>query len=433
MAGRGAALAVAVVVALIRDVHSAAGLGRHTWQHHYAYWRHPEKIPMREWLDAIPAPVDERLNHTALNALSFEDKADRFHQCLVKQAKTFSSYALRYQSPALSDVTAAVNQELRVRGATVSVVVFWGRERYVTILWPYLERNLRANMGIIDEVLLITKDRDKPNGAAGARRILESAISKYPGVVKEVPFCPRAYGCAFDEIMTDLSRVYIKIDDDIIFIKDGSFEHLVYQTLFNKDYTLFSGSVVNNPHGFGIHSFAGAYPPTTYHWSGLGSVHPPLVDDDLNYIVDTYYGKNVYDQPGSKAHEAFIYNVARGRLDTYTFDLWNLNQCQCAYGQPGLSMCKNGYYRWSINAFSYLRNVTKAHTVKIPKFDEPAIGMDWPMNVAPHRVAVVGESLFVHGQVLLHCSCLICIAAATVTPLQAVTPCWFLWFVNPPG
>jgi hypothetical protein len=47
--------------------------------------------------------------------------------------------------------------------------------------------------------------------------------------VKEVPFCGKAYGCAFDEILTDLNSIYIKIDDDIIFIKDGSFEHLVYQ------------------------------------------------------------------------------------------------------------------------------------------------------------------------------------------------------------
>ncbi len=29
-----------------------------------------------------------------------------------------------------------------------------------------------------------------------------------------------------------------------------------------------------------------------------------------------------YDRTGSKAHEAFIHNVAMGRLDVYTFDLW---------------------------------------------------------------------------------------------------------------
>ena len=52
---------------------------------------------------------------------------------------------------------------------------------------------------------------------------------RYPGVVRDVPFCAKPYGCAFDEILTDPHAVYIKLDDDIIFIKDGSFEHLVYQ------------------------------------------------------------------------------------------------------------------------------------------------------------------------------------------------------------
>ncbi len=42
------------------------------------------------------------------------------------------------------------------------------------------------------------------------------------------------------------------------------------------------------------------------------------------------------------SHEAFIYNVAMGRLDMYTFDLWNMNQCQCAYPQKGLDMCADG-------------------------------------------------------------------------------------------
>ena len=33
-------------------------------------------------------------------------------------------------------------------------------------------------------------------------------------------------------------------------------------------------------------------------------------------------------------------------------------------------------------------------------FDEPIVGMSWPAFVAPHRVGMVGESLFVHCQVL---------------------------------
>jgi len=45
-----------------------------------------------------------------------------------------------------------VRRELGLRGAKVSVAVFWGRERYVSILWRYLERNLAVNGGIVDEV-----------------------------------------------------------------------------------------------------------------------------------------------------------------------------------------------------------------------------------------------------------------------------------------
>jgi hypothetical protein len=45
------------------------------------------------------------------------------------------------------------------------------------------------------------------------------------------------------------------------------------QALFHGDqYTFFSGSVVNNPHGLAVHRFAGAYPPSSYHFQHLGQV-----------------------------------------------------------------------------------------------------------------------------------------------------------------
>ena len=121
-----------------------------------------------------------------------------------------------------------------------------------------------------------------------------------------------------------LHQVYVKLDDDIIFVKDGSFEHLVYQTLTNRDYTFFSGSVVNNPHGYGVHYFAGAYPPSTYHWRHLGP--PDFPDNVSDRVTGIYYGATLHDTAGSQAHEAFVYNAARGRLDVYGFDIWNMHQ-----------------------------------------------------------------------------------------------------------
>ena len=199
---------------------------RFDWEDRYAYWRERESISIDHWLKNIPPPVPamgleewEKMDNEAQNEL--------FDRCLTKQAQDLSHHVLRYQSPDVLKVRARTLDELAARGAHVVVSIFWGRERYVRILWPYLERNLRANKGIVDKIILITKPRDSEEGNAGARAILEAAIKQYPGIVEEVPFCPKAYGCAFDEIMTDPNAVYLKMDDDIVFIKDGSIEHLV--------------------------------------------------------------------------------------------------------------------------------------------------------------------------------------------------------------
>ncbi|MDR3414460.1 MAG: hypothetical protein P4L87_26440, partial [Formivibrio sp.] len=206
-----------------------------------------------------------------------------------------------------------------------------------------------------------------------------------------------AYGCAFDQFMTDNNTVYVKLDDDIIFIKDGSIEHLVLAVLTNKDYSFYSGSVVNNPHSYAVHQFIGAHPPVTYHWQHWSPRSPPYVPYNVSGAF--YYGKNMYDSAGSSAHEAFIYNVASNRLDVYGYGIWNQNECLCGKGQIGLYLCKDGFYRWNINVFAYLREGTLAYKNKIPGFDEPAIGMGWPKVMPPNRVGMLGEALFVHYEV----------------------------------
>lgn len=100
-----------------------------------------------------------------------------------------------------------------------------------------------------------------------------------------------------------------------------------------------------------------------------------------------YYGKNTYDTMGSQAHEAFVYNVAMGRLDVYTFDVWDLNECRCGRPQEALEYCDDlGFYRWNINAIAW--TVRKVEEVPwlydIPSFDEPHVSMIWYSN--PHRV-----------------------------------------------
>jgi hypothetical protein len=350
--------------------------------------------PFDEWRTSLAAP--ERAD--AHNESASAEEADAlFHRCLDAQAFAFSKRVAEYRPPPLADVAAAVRRELEARSARVVVVVFWGRARYVSMLWRYLERNLRGRGGVVDQVLLVVKNRDTNASAADAHAMLKRFQERNPDAVAEVPFCRNAYGCAFDEIMVDPQVVYVKLDDDVIFILDGSFEHLVYQTLFNSNYTFFSGSVVNNPHSVAVHQFAGAYPLQSYHWKSLGSTAFPLASPRGASRI--YYGKNLNDRAGSQAHEAFIVNAAAGRLHVYQFDVWDMHQCRCGLPQEGLNMCLSGFYRWSINAIAFARNVSAKFTRRIPRFDEPAISIGWPSRLQPHRAGIVGDSLFVHTQV----------------------------------
>lgn len=184
-----------------------------------------------------------------------------------------------------------------------------------------------------------------------------------------VPTCAKAFGCVFHEILNDDTQVYVKLDDDIIFIKDGAIEHLAYQALFNKDYAYFSGAVVNNPHAMAIHRFIGAYPPETYHWrADIGRPDPPFYNHTVAPAL--YYGGNLYDTMGSEAHQSFIYNIANNRMDMYGFDVWNMNQCQCGKPQEGLVYCIYGNYRWNVNAIAWVRDPAHPQTYNMETFDE---------------------------------------------------------------
>jgi hypothetical protein len=62
-------------------------------------------------------------------------------------------------------------------------------------------------------------------------------------------------------------------------------------------------------------------------------------------------------------------------------------------------------------------NTTMSYLRKIGAFDEPAIGIGWPAVIAPHRVGIVGESLFVHSQVS---DVSVCFGESVGRPTEAV-------------
>jgi hypothetical protein len=90
------------------DVAPGKPRGKYDWESWYGYWRHTDEVSLATWRARIPPPVPRLLNVSTLNALPDGEKAELFHACLGNQAKSFSAHVLRYKSPKLAEVTAAV-------------------------------------------------------------------------------------------------------------------------------------------------------------------------------------------------------------------------------------------------------------------------------------------------------------------------------------
>ncbi len=114
------------------------------WELRYATWRRAGETSLASWWRQHPTPVPKRYNSSeAWAAAPGARLHDEFRECLSQQAANFTRRVLRYRPPPLADVRDAVRIELDRRGAVVTVVVFWGRARYVSLLWMYLQRALR--------------------------------------------------------------------------------------------------------------------------------------------------------------------------------------------------------------------------------------------------------------------------------------------------
>jgi hypothetical protein len=374
-----------------------------SWEAEYGSYRSTDSVGYQEWRDSIPVPAAARPPLGRHQSQTVEERREGFYQCIEDEARVFTSHAMRYRSPKLEEVRSAVRAELDKRGMGVTVAVFWGRNRYVRILWPYLKRNLRRNGGVIDHLLLLQANQTWYEGAViksswddGNRDLLAEMAAYDPEHIKYEPFCEGRFGCAYDEVLTNKSQVYVKLDDDIVFVKDGSFEHLVLETVANDEYTFYLGNVVNNPHSAAVHRFTGSYPGSSYHWSKLGRTSPPFYESGRAPVW--YYGLTIYEDMGAPEHEAFVYNVAMNKLQVYAFDIWNMNGCRCAEKQDGFDLCdERGYYRWDPNAISWLYAKSSKFPHRLPNYEIPFVTAGWASSIAPNRAGMVGESLFVHA------------------------------------
>ncbi|KAI9683414.1 MAG: hypothetical protein M1829_005486 [Trizodia sp. TS-e1964] len=150
----------------------------------------------------------------------------------------------------------AVETKPRVVG-----MVFFGRRSRVSILDCYLQKNLKRNGGPLDEVQFLQKTLDEED-----IKYLDELVSKTDGYTKvllkgEIDYHALHFSNAYEHLQRN--TIYVKIDDDVVFIQDNAIANIVKLKSEHPEYLLVSANVVNSPLLSWVH----------YH---LGVVHPFL-------------------------------------------------------------------------------------------------------------------------------------------------------------
>ncbi|RYO90582.1 hypothetical protein DL764_008422 [Monosporascus ibericus] len=143
------------------------------------------------------------------------------------------------------------------KGIAVVAMIFYGRKRNVDILDCYLRQNLASNGGYLDEVwfMVHTTVQDDVEW-------LENLAATEPGYkFVDLGDCTTGnYGCMWEYAVAD-DTIYIKIDDDILYIHHDAIPQLVHTRLAQPHPFAISTQLVNGPvTGIQQYSFGATHP-----------------------------------------------------------------------------------------------------------------------------------------------------------------------------
>jgi hypothetical protein len=253
-----------------------------------------------------------------------------------------------------------------VDGYKVVSVTPAGRQRFVEILHKYLI-DLRH---IIDNHVWWINTNNQSD-----IDYLESLVKEYPDFYS-TKYLPNHPNYTFNNLnihnffdeSVDENTVYVRFDDDIVFIEKSEFENFIKFRIKNPQYFLVYANIVNNNFCTFIHQMIGAV--------GVGEHlelrELPLVDyKSFNQVIQSpnYTLRSFFD---------FIVSLNSGDLSNFKFNKWIFQN----------------YERCSINCISWLGS-------EFAKFDK--VGLDeepWLTSYKPRersmKNCVYGNFLVVH-------------------------------------
>jgi hypothetical protein len=239
----------------------------------------------------------------------------------------------------------------------IVVVTPAGRKRYMELLLKYILKQ----KNIIDEYRIWVNTTDQDD-----IRWFEELKLKHDGFIT-LEYLPKeivAYGNTtiykFFENTIDIDTIYIRFDDDIVWMEDNFIEKLVKFRIDNPQYFLIFGNIINNAVIDYIHQKNGV----TY----------------SKQITNECLCKVGWENPiiCEEKHNKFIQNLNNNNIEQYKFDRYETSE-----------------QRISINCICWFGKEFNNFSGKVGESEEP-----WLSEVAPterrKKICVCGTALCSH-------------------------------------
>ncbi|KAG2446951.1 hypothetical protein HYH02_008105 [Chlamydomonas schloesseri] len=288
----------------------------------------------------------------------------------------------------------------------ITGVVFYGRRSRVRILDCYLQRNMARNGGLLSEVVFVRATWEGSDVA-----FLEKLVALRAPDYRTLMPQRLDVGYTGHYAWMDPAQIYVKIDDDVVFIADHAVDHMLAAHMLNR-WHLISANVVNHQPLELPHSQRGAH--TLYEqmvtgdkssWrpvmrtrkvttaaSGAGGNVTREVQEPVPFIDN---GWDVWGdwKKAASVHYSFLANHAANKLGLYEFPhnekLWDFN-------------AHIGYTRWRINMIMFKGAAIDVHVYNMSSTTGtyPGDDEDYITRILPQQLnatsAAVSPALAVH-------------------------------------
>ncbi|CAK0793059.1 unnamed protein product [Prorocentrum cordatum] len=287
----------------------------------------------------------------------------------------------------------------------VEVVVVFGRRERVEILHRYLLRNLRVNGGVVDRVSFVVY-------LATTQDLvwLDELVAAHAPVYVIPPVTGRRLA-KFYSICTEPETVYVKIDDDVVFLADETIPEMVRERMRGRC-GIVSANVVNHAILSAVHQDIGAirtfFPLEDATSEGAvtdaalpehGPRHWQRVDDAMPILPVEKHAQSdcVWRRWECAAwmHESFLSRLEDGTQCAYDFG-WHDFHAHGHGSYRGDRFVPFQHTRWSINMIAFT-----AEDLKEVDWDDLAEDDESELAVmVPHRTnsrgCAVGRALAAH-------------------------------------